>query len=77
VTIYSGKNIHFRFSGARYGFSIAGTGIDVTAVGAGKAWLTGAGSFDDGEYAIDDSEWQPVPLLKKLVTFGVQPVFTP
>jgi hypothetical protein len=76
VTIYSGTNIHFRFSGARYGFTISGLGIDVTAVGLGRAWLTGAGSFDDGDYAIDDGKWQPVPLLKKLVTFGVQPVVT-
>jgi len=74
VTIYSGKNIHFRFSGAKYGFSISGVGIDVTAVGVGRTWLTGAGSLDDGDYAIDDGKWQAVPLLKKLITFGVQPV---
>jgi hypothetical protein len=77
VTIYSGKNIHFRFSGAKYGFSIVGTGVDVTAVGVGRAWLTGSGSFDDGDYAVDDNPWQPVPLLKKLVTFGIQPPVTP
>jgi hypothetical protein len=77
VKIYSGSNIHFRFSGAKYGFSIVGTGIDVTAVGVGRTWLTGAGSFDDGDYAVDGSKWQAVPLLKKLVTFGVQPVPTP
>jgi hypothetical protein len=77
VTIYTGKNLHFRFSGGKYGFSIVGTGIDVTAVGVGKAWLTGAGSLDDGDYAIDDGKWVTVPLLKKFVTFGVQPVLTP
>jgi hypothetical protein len=78
VTIYSGKNIHFRFSGGRYTFSISGTGIDVTAVGVGRAWLTGAGTFDDGDYAVDDGKWQAVPFLKKLITFGVQPtVATP
>ena len=76
VTLYIGKNIHFRFSGARYGFSISGTGIDVTAVGVGRAWLTGAGSVDDGDYAVDDGKWVGVPLLKKLVTFGVQPIPT-
>ncbi len=76
VTIYSGKNIHFRFSGAKYGFSIVGSGIDVTAVGVGKAWLTGAGTLDDGDYAVDDGKWQSVPLLKKLVTFGIQPPIT-
>ena len=77
VTIYTGKNIHFRFSGAKYGFSISGVGIDVTAVGVGRTWLTGAGSLDDGDYAIDDGKWQPMPLLKKFVTFGVQPVASP
>ena len=34
VTIYTGKNIHFRFTGNRYiKFSIVGSGIDITAVG--------------------------------------------
>ena len=37
VTIYTGRNIHFRFTGNRYiKFSIVGSGIDVTAVGAGR-----------------------------------------
>jgi hypothetical protein len=75
VTIYSGKNIHFRFSGARYKFVIVGAGIDVTAVGVGQASLTGdPDAFDTGSYAIDDGKWTSVPLLKKSVTFGVQPV---
>jgi hypothetical protein len=78
VTYYSGKNIHFRFTGARYSFSIVGLGIDLTAVGVGRAKLTGdPDSLDDGDYAVDDNKWQPVPLLTKLVTFGVQPVATP
>ena len=76
VKIYSGKNIHFRFSGGKYKFTIvSATGVDVTAVGVGQVWLTGDPySFDPGYYAIDDGKWQPVPLVKKLVTFGVQPV---
>ena len=41
VMIYSGKNIHFRFSGGKYRFSIVGSGIDVTAVGVGQASLVG------------------------------------
>jgi hypothetical protein len=78
VTIYSGKNIHFRFSGAKYKFTIVGSGIDVTAVGVGQAALTGDAAADDtGDYAIDDGKWTPVPLLKKVVPFGVQPVVTP
>jgi hypothetical protein len=77
VTIYSGKNIHFRFSGAKYKFAIVGSGIDVTAVGVGQAWLTGApDALDTGYYAIDDGKWTSVPLLRKYVPFGVQPVLT-
>jgi hypothetical protein len=84
VTIYSGKNIHFRFTGGRYKFSITGTGIDVTAVGVGKAWLAGdIEQGDDGDYAIDNGKWQPVlpvlpPLLQpRAVLFGQQPLVGP
>ena len=74
--VCTGKNIHFRFSGGKYRFTIlSSTGVDVTAVGVGQAWLTGDPySFDPGYYAIDDGKWQPMPLVKKLVTFGVQPI---
>jgi hypothetical protein len=79
VTTYSCKNIHFRFIGGKYRFVITGTGIDVTAVGVGQAYLTGdPEQLDSGEYAVDDGKWQDVPLLKKLVTFGTpQPVSAP
>ena len=77
VMIYSGKNIHFRFSGGKYRFSIVGSGIDVTAVGVGQASLVGDPDVvDTGYYAVDDGKWTSVPLLKKLVPFGVQPVTT-
>src|SRR3981081_2065022 len=29
--VYTGKNIHFRFPGGKYLFTIVGTGIDLTA----------------------------------------------
>jgi hypothetical protein len=79
ATLYTGKNIHFRFIGGKYRFVIAGTGIDVTAVGIGQAYLTGdPDSLDTGTYAVDDGKWQSVPLLKKLVPFGTpQPVAIP
>jgi hypothetical protein len=79
LTVYSGKNIHFRFIGGKYRFIIQGSGIDVTAVGVGQASLTGdPDQVDTGTYAIDDGKWQQVPYLKKLVTFGTpQPVTTP
>jgi hypothetical protein len=77
VKIYSGKNIHFRFAGGKYKFTIVGSGIDVTAVGVGQASLIGdPDALDTGDYAVDDGKWVSVPLLKKVVTFGTQPVTT-
>jgi hypothetical protein len=71
---YTGKNIHFRFPGGKYLFTIVGAGIDLTAVGVGRAWLSGDPLVaDDGDYAVDGGKWQPVPLLKKSVPFGLQP----
>jgi hypothetical protein len=79
VTIYTGKNIHFRFTGNRYiKFSIIGSGIDVTAVGVGRTSLIGDPEwYDDGDYAVDNGKWQPVPLVAKVVPFGVQPPSAP
>jgi hypothetical protein len=79
VTVYTGKNIHFRFTGNRYiKFSIIGSGIDVTAVGVGRASLIGDPEwYDDGDYAVDNGKWQPVPLVAKLVPFGTQPLSAP
>jgi hypothetical protein len=78
TTLYTGKNIHFRFPGGKYLVTIVGTGIDFTAVGVGKALLTGdPDTADDGDYALDGGKWQPVPVVKKLVPFGVQPPVVP
>jgi hypothetical protein len=79
VTIYTGRNIHFRFTGNRYiRFSIVGSGIDVTAVGVGRAYLVGDPEwYDDGDYALDNGKWQAVPLTPKLILFGTQPPSAP
>jgi hypothetical protein len=80
VTVYTGKNIHFRFIGGKYRFVITtASGIDVTAVGVGQAYLTGdPAALDTGAYAVDDGKWQDVPLQRKPVPFGTpQPVATP
>jgi hypothetical protein len=79
VTVYSGRNIHFRFTGGRYmKLTIVGSGIDVTAVGVGSARLVGDPLwYDDGDYALDNGKWQPVPLTPKLILFGTQPTSAP
>jgi hypothetical protein len=83
VTIYSGKNIHFRVTGGRYKLTFKGTvsdlpatGIDLTAVGVGAAYLAGDPFVDPGDYSIDDGKWIALPVLQKRVPFGVQPAST-
>jgi hypothetical protein len=75
TTLYIGNNIHFRVTGGTYKLAFSrSTGIDLTAVGSGKAVLTGDPlSDDDGTYALDGGKWIPVPPLVPLtVPFGTQ-----
>jgi hypothetical protein len=80
VTTYSGKNIHFRVTGGRYKLTFKGiasdlpaTGIDLTAVGVGTAFLTGDPFVDSGDYAVDNGKWIPLPVLQRKVQFPAQP----
>ena len=71
TTTYTGRDIRFRFAGGRFKIVISGLGVDLTAVGIGKATLTGnANVDDDGEWALDGGEWFPVTLSQTVVTFG-------
>jgi hypothetical protein len=78
VTVYSGKDLHFRVTGGKYRLAFKGLGIDLTAVGVGSAQLTGDAFTDPGDYALDNSgKWKPIPVFTWTVRFGVQPVATP
>lgn len=74
VTIYSGKDLHFRVTGGRYKLRFDGDDINLSAVGVGWARLTADSSADDpGDYALDGGKKIAVPLSTRIVTFGVQP----
>jgi len=79
-TTYTGVNIHFRVTGGKYRLVFRGQGIDLTAIGAGVAYLD-ASEFatDAGYYAVDAGDWTPAPLFTvKPVPFGTQqPTPTP
>jgi hypothetical protein len=63
VTTYSGTNLHFRVTGGKYRLVFDGSGIDLTAIGAGTAYLTGdVNAFDAGYYAVDSGKWVPMPV---------------
>ncbi|HEY5294018.1 MAG TPA: hypothetical protein VIJ70_00915 [Gaiellaceae bacterium] len=80
TTLYIGKNMHFRITGGTYKLTfVKSTGIDLTAVGVGKALMAGDPTADTtGTYALDGGKWTPVPVLRNTlpVLFGVQPTVT-
>ena len=62
ITTYRGDNLTFRVTGGTYRLLFNGSGIDLTAVGVGVAWLNGnPDDPDDGDYAVDGGKWTPVP----------------
>ena len=73
-TVYSGANMHFRVTGGKYRLIFRGSGIDLTAIGAGVATLNASeNAIDAGYYAVDSGEWLPAPLdVVKNVPFGTQ-----
>jgi hypothetical protein len=63
VTTYWGTNLHFRVTGGKYRLVFDGSGVDLTAIGVGVAYLTGDPNvFDAGYYAVDSGKWVPMPV---------------
>jgi hypothetical protein len=85
VTVYAGRDIHFRVTGGRYKLVFRGptvdlsaVGVDLTAVGVGSVQLTGdAFASFTGKYAIDSGKWNTVPVWPITKQFGVQPAPAP
>ena len=73
-TAYTGSNIHFRVTGGKYRLMFKGSGIDLTAIGAGVATLNANDNvLDAGYFAVDSGDWIPAPLyVVKSVPFGTQ-----
>lgn len=73
-TTYTGSNIHYRVTGGKYRLIFRGSGIDLTAIGAGVAYLDARETaVDAGYYAVDSGDWTAAPLFTvKAVPFGAQ-----
>ena len=59
VTIYTGKNVRFRYLGGFFRIKLTAVGVDLSAVGKGTVTLQGT----DGTYSVNDSPAQLFPLL--------------
>src|SRR3954452_11226211 len=78
VTLYSGKDLHFRVTGGRYRLRFTGNDINLSAVGVGTAKLTGdVTAPDPGDYALDGGKRASMPLVLRVVSFPVTPATTP
>jgi hypothetical protein len=65
VTVYSGRDLHFRVTGGSYKLWFKGSGIDLTAVGVGVGYLDGdENAVDAGYYAVNSGKWVPMPLYR-------------
>jgi len=67
--VYSGSDVRFLFPSGKYNLILEGSGIDVSAVGSGKLKATGAGTGDDGSFAVDGSRAQQIG-TSGTVTYG-------
>lgn len=78
VTIYGGRDIHFRVTGGRYKLRFTGNDINLAAVGVGTARLTGDDTVDDpGDYALDGGKRVSMPLVQRIVSFPAVPATGP
>jgi hypothetical protein len=67
TTICRGSNIRFRAVGGKYQVKIGGSGIYLSTVGHGQAYINGAGdnpdlaSSADGTYSLNDGPYKSLP----------------
>jgi hypothetical protein len=73
-----GKNVSFYIPGGRYKLTAKGTGISVSARGAGSVMLDGDPDpvKDTGRYAIGDDPLEALPTWPLKLTFGPDPAPT-
>jgi hypothetical protein len=67
-----GSGLRFRAVGGTYKLRISGQGIDINAVGQGKAWLDGSLSTParDGMFSLDGGSWTSLPPVATAYTIG-------
>jgi hypothetical protein len=73
TTTYTGNFVRFRVIGGRYIVRLKGvTDADLSAVGRGTVYLDGDLIGDNGEYAFNDEEYQPMPFSKQKFSLNAE-----
>ena len=61
ATSWGGTKVRFRIIGGTFKIVVRGRGINLSFVGKGGIILNGAGSEDDGSYAVNGSDYNLIP----------------
>jgi hypothetical protein len=61
ATTWGGTKVRFRIIGGTFRVVVRGRGINLSFVGKGNIILNGAGTDDDGIYAVNGSEYNLIP----------------
>jgi hypothetical protein len=61
TTTWRGTKVRFRIIGGAFRVVVKGRGINLSFVGKGNITLNGAGTEDDGSYAVNGGEYSPIP----------------
>jgi hypothetical protein len=61
ATVWGGTKVRFRIIGGTFKIVVRGRGINLSFVGRGNIILNGAGTDDDGSYAVNGSEYNLLP----------------
>jgi hypothetical protein len=61
ATVWGGTRVRFRIIGGTFKTVVRGRGINLSFVGRGNIILNGAGTDDDGSYAVNGSEYNLLP----------------
>jgi hypothetical protein len=61
TTTWGGTKVRFRIIGGTFKIVVRGRGINLSFVGRGNVTLNGAGTDDDGSYAVNGGEYSAIP----------------
>lgn len=61
ATVWGGTKVRFRIIGGTFRIVVRGRGINLSFVGKGSVILNGAGTDDDGSYAVNGADYNLLP----------------
>jgi hypothetical protein len=61
ATVWGGTKVRFRIIGGTFKVVVRGRGINLSFVGTGNVIVNGAGTDDDGSYAVNGGDYNLIP----------------